>query len=82
MVHPRLGHVRDARSRDARSCCGVGVEGRGLVGSVGPVDGYGILRRDLLVQRLRLDSNDAFEKRYGSVMPPIYRHDSSGATYH
>ena len=55
MVHPRLRHARDSGPRDARSR-------RDIVGErlVGPVDGYGILRRDLLIQGIRLDSNDAF----------------------
>lgn len=54
MVHPRLWHAGDSRPRNARSHHDI-VGGR----LVGPIDGYGILRRDLLIQRMRLDSDNA-----------------------
>jgi hypothetical protein len=52
-----------------------------MVGLVGLIDDYGILRRDLLIQRLLLDSNDAFEKRHGQQLL-AHAHDDCGATHH
>ena len=73
MVHPRLGHSRNAAwPRDE-----ISVRNRRVVGLV---DGYGILRRDLLVQSLWLNSNEPFEKRYG--VSNRRGHDGHRATYH
>ena len=56
MVHPRLGHTRDTGPRNARPRRDTDRS----VGLVRLVDDYGILRRDLLVQGLWLNSNDTF----------------------
>jgi hypothetical protein len=60
MVHPRLWHGRDPRRRAACPRNDIGIGGGRLVGLVGLVDDYGVLRkRDLLVRRgLWLNSND------------------------
>ena len=60
MVHPRLWHSRNTRCWNTRSRYNIGIGGRGLAGLV---DEYGILRGDLLVQRMWLDLNDAFGKQ-------------------
>jgi len=65
MVHPRLGHARDYGSWNARSRRDI----IGNVGLVGLVEDYGILRRDLLVQELWLNSDDTFENRRGQEIP-------------
>jgi len=62
VVHSRLRHSGDARRLNVRSCYGIDVGGGGL-GLVRLVDEYGILRGDLLVQRMWLD--DAFAQRRG-----------------
>ena len=49
MVDPRLRHGWDARPGDARPRYDIGI---GILGVVGPIDGYVTLGRNLLVQRL------------------------------
>ena len=56
MIHPRLGHTGDTGPRNARSRR----DTNGSMGLVRLVHDYGILRRDLLIQGLRLNSNDTF----------------------
>jgi hypothetical protein len=60
MVHPRLGHNRDARSRH-----GVGIEGWGLAGLMQLVGRYRFSTsgRELLIQMLLWDSSDAFRDK-------------------
>src|SRR5712691_7783333 len=78
VVHSRRWHCWDPRARNARSCYNICVESGGLVGLVGPIDGYAVLRRDLLVQRV---SDDAFGETARSVTLSPHK-DNCGATNH
>src|ERR1700753_4474691 len=63
MIHPCLGHTGSTTPRNARSRYGMGVKDWRLLGLVGLVCHYWVLRRDLLIHGLSVNSNDAFEKR-------------------